>query len=134
MAYDGAGYWSPNSPGQHSSMEFARNNVKYWLDRGLPKGKAILGVPFYGYGFGEAFRKGDYSYANIVAKYPGAENKDEVGDKIWYNGMPTIRAKSEFVVSEGLGGMMIWSLDYDVPGERSLLSTMYKVLHGKSTP
>lgn len=128
MAYDGAGPWSPQSPGQHSSYEFATNNVAYWLDRGLPKHKAVLGVPFYGYGFGDAFRKRDYSYKAILAEYPGAERVDQVGKTIWYNGIPTIQAKTQFVVEQGLGGVMIWSLDYDVPGERSLLAAIHDVL------
>ena len=129
MAYDGAGPWNPKAPGQHSSFEFATNNVAYWLKRGLPKSKAVLGVPFYGYGFGEAFRKGDYGYAKILAAYPGAEKSDQVGNMIWYNGLPTIRAKSRYVVEEGLGGIMIWSLDYDVKGERSLLTTIHETLN-----
>ncbi len=57
MAYDGAGYWIPNRPVSTSSFDYTKDNVTYWLDRGLPKSKAMLGVPFYGYGFGEAFRK-----------------------------------------------------------------------------
>jgi len=61
MAYDATGPWNPKAPGQHSSLEFAMDNVAYWLKRGLPKPKAVLGVPFYGYGFGAAFRKRDYS-------------------------------------------------------------------------
>lgn len=132
MAYDGAGPWNPNAPGQHSSFEFAKSNVAYWLERGLPKAKAVLGVPFYGYGFGEAFRKGDYSYSKLIAAYPGAEKADQIGNTIWYNGIPTIKAKSQYVVDEGLGGIMIWSLDYDVPGERSLLSAIHEALSGES--
>ena len=128
MAYDGAGYWSPDAPGQHSSLEFAKSNVQYWLRRGLPKAKAVLGVPFYGYGFGAAFRQRDYSYTDIVNAYPGAENLDEEGNTIWYNGIPTITAKAQFVKDQGLAGMMIWSLDYDVKGERSLLSALAKTL------
>lgn len=129
MAYDGAGYWSPNSPGQHSSFEFAKSSVAYFTKHGLPKSKAVLGVPFYGYGFGEAFRKGDYSYAKILASYPGAENSDQAGNTIWYNGIPTIKAKTKFVADEGLGGIMIWSLDYDVKGDKSLLSAIYETLN-----
>ena len=125
MAYDGAGYWDPKAPGQHSSLEFAKSNVRYWLERGLPKDKAVLGVPFYGYGFGAAFRKGDYAYAKIVARYPGAEQVDQVGETIWYNGIPTIQAKTRFAREQGLGGIMIWSLDYDLPGEKSLLSAIH---------
>lgn len=131
MAYDGAGPWNPNAPGQHSSLAFAKENVAYWLERGLPKSNAVLGVPFYGYGFGDAFRKGDYSYSSLVASHPGAEKLDQVGKTIWYNGIPTIKAKSQYVVDEGLGGVMIWSLDYDVKGERSLLSAIHEVLSQK---
>jgi GH18 family chitinase len=128
MAYDGAGPWAPQSPGQHSSYEFATNTVSYWLHRGLSKHKAVLGVPFYGYGFGEAFRKRDYSYRTILAEFPGAEKLDQVGNTIWYNGLPTIKAKTQYVVDQELGGVMIWSLDYDVPGDHSLLSAIHKTL------
>jgi chitinase len=134
MAYDGAGYWEPKSPGQHSSMEFAQSNVAYWLKRGLPKTKAVLGVPFYGYGFGEAFRNRDYPYSAILASYPGAEKTDQVGSTIWYNGIPTIKAKASMVVDQELGGVMIWSLDYDVKGERSLLSAIHEILSAAATP
>lgn len=128
MAYDSTGYWEPKSPSQHSSYGFATNNVAHWRPRGLPKSTAILGVPLYGYGFGKAFRKGDYAYAKILATDPGAEKLDQVGAPIWYNGIPTIMAKSRHVVEQGPGGVMIRSLDYDVPGERSLLSAIHKTL------
>ena len=132
MAYDGAGYWAPNSPGQHSSMAFAKDTVAYWLKRGIPKSKAVLGVPFYGYGFGAAFKKRDYPFAQIVAAFPGAENADQIGDTIWYNGIPTIKAKAQFARDTGLGGVMIWSLDNDARGEKSLLNAIDQVLSQKT--
>ena len=91
---------------------------------------AILGVPFYGYGFGKDFRDGGFGYADILAKHPEAHEKDRVGETIWHNGQPTIREKAKFVVGEGLGGVMIWSLDNDVKGEKSLL----EALHGELVP
>jgi GH18 family chitinase len=124
MAYDGAGPWDPKSPGQHSSLEFAKSNIAYWLKRGLPNSKSVLGVPFYGYGFGAAFRKRDYPYSALVADYPGAEKVDQIGDTIWYNGIPTIKAKTNFAIDQKLAGIMIWSLDLDVKGEKSLLSAI----------
>ena len=134
MAYDGAGPWNPKSPGQHSSMEFAKRNVTYWLDRGLAKAKAVLGVPFYGYGFGPAFRKRDYPYSELVASFPGAEKSDQVGETIWYNGIPTIKAKSQYVIDQGLAGVMIWSLDYDANDDRSLLTAIHETLARRSAP
>ncbi len=124
MAYDAAGPWNPNAPGQHSSMEFARRNVSWWLERGLPREKAVLGVPFYGWGFGKAFRKSEYPYSEIVATYPGAEGRDQAGETIWFNGIPTIKAKTRYVIEQGLGGVMIWSLDSDAKGPRSLLTAI----------
>jgi len=132
MAYDGTGPWNSKKPGQHSSFDFAKSNVAYWLGRGVPKSKAVLGVPFYGYGFGDAFRKSDYSYSEIVATHPGAEKTDQTGNTIWYNGVPTIRAKTQYVLDEGLAGVMIWSLDTDGKGEQSLLSAIDQVLQAKA--
>ena len=131
MAYNATGSWEPNKPGPHSSLEFAQSNVTYWLERGLPKSKAVLGVPFYGHGFGKDFRKDEYSYAEIVGKYPGAEAADQAGATIWYNGRPTIRAKAMFVKEQGLGGVMIWSLDQDAKGAASLLSAIHDGLRGE---
>ncbi len=124
MAYDGKGSWNANDPGQHSSMEFTKRNVDYWIKRGLPASKTVLGVPFYGYGFGKAFRKGTYSYKAIVAQYPDADKSDQVGETIWYNGVATIEAKTKFAIDNKLAGIMIWSLDNDVKGEKSLLEAI----------
>jgi chitinase len=128
MAYDGAGSWNPNAPGQHSSMEFTKRNVEYWLKRGLPASKTVVGVPFYGYGFGKAFRKRPYSYQEVVAAYPNAAKSDQVGDTIWYNGVPTIEAKTRYAIDHKLAGIMIWSLDNDVKGENSLLDAITRTL------
>jgi GH18 family chitinase len=129
MAYDATGPWDRKSPGQHSSMEFAQDNVEYWIGRGLPKEKAVLGVPFYGYGFGRAFRKDEYPYQEIVTLFPGAEKADQAGQTVWYNGLATIKAKTAWVKAQGLGGVMIWSLDSDAKDGRSLLAAIAETLH-----
>ncbi len=126
MAYDATGPWNPSSPGQHSSLEYAKSNLQYWLNRGLPKSKAVLGVPFYGYGFGAA--AGEWSYSSIVNAYPGAENNDQAGNTIWYNGIPTIKAKTNYAFDQQIGGMMIWELSQDVSGAKSLLLAMDQVI------
>jgi len=132
MAYDAAGPWNPDAPGQHSSLGFAKEAVSYWSGRGLPKDRVVLGVPFYGYGFGEAFRDRPYSYREILAAHPGADQLDQVGNTIWHNGLPTLRAKAELVKAEELGGVMIWSLDNDVKGGKSLLTAIHEVLNPAS--
>ena len=131
MAYDGAGPWNPNAPGQHSSMEFAKRNVEFWLKRGLPASKTVLGVPFYGYGFAKDFRKNSYSYKEIVAAYPDAAKSDQVGDTIWYNGVLTMEAKTKYAIDRNLAGIMIWSLDDDVKGQSSLLDAIVRTYRSR---
>jgi GH18 family chitinase len=131
MAYDEAGSWNPNAPGQHSSVEFTKRTVDYWLKRGLPASKTVLGVPFYGYGFGKAFRKSPYAYSAIVAAHPGAARLDQVGETIWYNGVPTIEAKTNYAIDHKLAGIMIWSLDNDVKGADSLLEAIVRVYRSR---
>jgi hypothetical protein len=132
MAYDAAGWWNPNAPGQHSSLEFAAKNVEHWLGRGLPRSKTVLGVPFYGYGFGKAFRRGGYGYKSIVKEYPEAPRSDQVGETIWYNGVATIEAKAVYALENKLGGIMIWSLDNDVEGTDSLLDAIDRTLRPRA--
>jgi GH18 family chitinase len=124
MAYDKTGFWNPSVPGQHASMDFAIESLNYWVARGLPKAKCILGVPFYGHSFGAA--NTTYSYRYIVSIFAGAENQDQItinGSTIYYNGIPTIRRKTRFVVDGQYGGIMIWNLgqDEDTSDAKSLL-------------
>ncbi|PQO26638.1 glycosyl hydrolase family 18 protein [Blastopirellula marina] len=125
MAYDNAGPWAPESPGQHSSLAAAKRQIEYWrAKRNVPAEKLVLGVPFYGRGFGKDFSNTAETYERIVAKHPGAEKQDQVGETIWYNGIPTIQAKTQYVLDEGLRGVMIWSLNQDAKGEKSLLKAI----------
>ena len=128
MAYDATGPWNRERTGPHSGFDFAKENAAYWLGRGLPKAKAVLGVPFYGWGFGASFREAGYPYSEIVGMDPKAAEGDRIGDTVWYDGPATIAAKARWVRAQGLGGVMVWSLDQDAPGERSLLSVLTRVL------
>lgn len=132
MAYDATGPWQPGNPGQHSPYSMAVNQFNYWTGRGLPASKAIIGLPFYGYGFGANANQG-ISYANIVAQYPGAENQDQVGNTIYYNGIPTIKAKTTFAI-QNAGGVMIWELSQDATGAKSLLTAVNQVITGSQPP
>ncbi|MDR7212243.1 glycosyl hydrolase family 18 protein [Flavobacterium piscis] len=132
MAYDATGPWNPGNPGPHSPYSMAVSQFNYWTGRGLPASKAIIGLPFYGYGFGAAANQG-ISFANIVAQYPGAENQDQVGNTIYYNGIPTIKAKTTFAI-QNAGGVMIWELSQDAVGTKSLLTAVNQVITGSQPP
>lgn len=132
MAYDATGPWAPGSPGQHSPYSMAVNQFNYWTGRGLPASKAIIGLPFYGYGFGSSANQG-ISYANIVNQYPGAENTDQVASTIYYNGIPTIKQKTTFAI-QNAGGVMIWELSQDAVGSKSLLTAIDQVINTNQPP
>jgi GH18 family chitinase len=114
MAYDAdeADAKEPIKYVHHSPYEFAEVCLRFWRQRGLPKDKAILGVPFYGKSPGTPYR-------TLVARDADASTKDQLG-KIYYNGIPTMKRKTALARAEG-GGIMIWELTDDTHDDKSLL-------------
>ncbi|PUZ26339.1 hypothetical protein DCC81_19150 [Chitinophaga parva] len=139
MSYDSTGFWDPSRPGPHASYSMAVRDLNFYLDRGIPGSKLLLGVPFYGYAFGPGFpptgATASFNYKDLVRTYPGAENSDSivVKDKgtIYYNGVPTIQAKVAYAKSRNAAGIMIWELHQDLPASDpgSLLTTIYNSLY-----
>jgi len=128
MSYDAIGpSWGPAGV-QHSTYAMAVEQVNLWKNRGLTKEQLVLGVPFYGYGFGSY--KSDYTYATILADFGAdAAAKDLIGTAcagcsyITYNGANTILAKAKLGLEQG-SGIMIWELSQDAAGENSLLKVI----------
>jgi chitinase len=125
MAYDKHAPWRPNDPGQHSPYSMAEEQISYWGgERGLKKEKLVLGVPFYGYGFGPAGAS-TMSFADVMNANANAYNTDEIllpdGATMYYNGFKTIRKKTALAKKKA-GGVMIWQLMHDAAGANSLLS------------
>lgn len=110
MAYDGAA---------HGTYGQAVGALDYWLGRGCPEEKVILGLPFYG-------RSPYKSYATLMKEDDGAWAKDVVGE-VRYNGIAMIEKKCRLAL-ERCGGVMIWELSQDVAGERSLLRAIDRVV------
>ena len=126
MSYDQTGPWRKDKPGPHSTFEAVLVDFNHWnKDRGLPSEKLILGLPFYGYGFGSDIRS-DITYGELVSGYPGAEKVDliELAGKgtFYYNGMPTIQKKVAYAIENKMGGVMIWHITADAAGPFSLLN------------
>ena len=132
MSYDKTGPWNPARPGQHAPFDMAAADLDYWINtRGLSREKLNLGLPFYGYGFGNN-APAEISFADLISRYPGAENTDEVlvngGSIIYYNGINTIKDKTALAL-QNAGGIMIWQLMQDAPGDNSLLTAINSVIH-----
>ena len=117
MAYDGG------SP--HANYDWSVASVNFWKNRGLPKAKTVMGVPFYS-------RPGYLSYSQLVALDPANANRDCTnanGAQQCYNGLPTIRRKTQYMLANG-GGMMNWELSQDTSGSTSLVSAIYETVLG----
>jgi GH18 family chitinase len=133
MSYDHTGPWRPDKPGPHAPYEEAVAALKYFGDdRGIPQSKLVLGVPFYGYGFGPELTSppATMTFQEIVATFDGAELADEWkradGMTMYYNGIPTIRRKT-LLAKEKASGIMIWQILGDAPGAKSLLNVINDV-------
>ncbi|MCK8522950.1 glycosyl hydrolase family 18 protein [Aquimarina sp. D1M17] len=116
MAYDGP---------EHSTMAQAEGGLNYWLGRGLPKEKAILGVPFYS-------RPQAQSYASLLAQGASPNSDSFQGNN--YNGVPTIKAKTQMALDRA-GGVMMWELSHDTTDPNtSLLAAINSVIGNPCTP
>lgn len=132
MSYDHTGPWSPDRAENHASYAAAMDDLNYYLNTlKVPKDKLILGVPFYGHGFGPSLSDPVIpwmTYKDIVTTYPGAEWVDHWhlpnGYIMYYNGIPTIKNKTQLAMKKA-AGIMIWEIMYDIPtGKKSLLSAI----------
>ena len=135
MSYDRTGPWRPQDPGDPSPYSMAVEDLDYWHNvRQIPKNKLVLGLPFYGYGFGNVDSPViSMNYKQIVALYPG-ELSDTLNlpsnTVMYFNNLATIKKKTKLAMQKG-GGVMIWQLLGDADGKQSLLSAVDSVIHGK---
>ncbi|GLZ30290.1 hypothetical protein Lesp02_24800 [Lentzea sp. NBRC 105346] len=150
QGYDYHGAWEPNAnqqsalrvpKGDPSPAEFSSEvTVNAYLRRGVPRSKAVLGVPFYSRGWtGVApmnnglFQTGTPAPGTYEAGYEDYRilksqqdkfkiYRDERAGFAWlYDGTtwwtyddPTeMKRKARFISDRRLGGAMIWSLDGD---------------------
>ncbi|HSX55115.1 MAG TPA: glycosyl hydrolase family 18 protein [Sphingomonas sp.] len=118
MSYDAIGpSWGP-AGAEHSSYAMARRDLDLWLARGVSRERLVLGVPFYGYGFGG--EKPNWSYRELAAAHPDAAKDDVIGKAcagcryITHNSPATIEAKGRLAKAKA-GGVMVWELSQDTP-------------------
>lgn len=117
MAYDGS---------DHATMAQFMTGLTYWQERGLAADKIVMGVPFYA-------RPGETIYRKLVETNPEAAQIDTTevnGTLVVYNGIPTVRAKTEIALEQA-GGIMFWTLEHDATGELSLLQAIDEVVNSR---
>ena len=116
MSYDDAG--------KHSTFESCQKHLGMLLDQGVPASKIVLCLPLYGR---KIATREALTYAEILQKYAPRSDLDEV-DGIFFNGPGTIAAKTAWAQSVGLGGVAVWELGQDAPGEASLLKQIRRTV------
>lgn len=125
MSYDLLDWAGSPQPGDHATMDEARDDLRYWtLSRGYPAERTVLGVPFYGYcwgtGCGGTGSGGQIRYSALVERFPEAIHQDWYEDsardlRISLNSAATITAKTE--LAQEYGGVMIWDISQDDANE-----------------
>jgi hypothetical protein len=108
-----------NNNFDHSTYASAVSALDYWSGRGLPAAKTNLGVPFYSH-------PASYTFAQLLSM--GADPNADVWNGQGYNGIATIKAKTNLVFDRGAGGIMIWELGQDATGANSLVSAIDSVV------
>jgi chitinase len=128
------------------STGYAEASVNQHLSAGIPPGKLVLGVAFYGRGFTgvnpennglyQAFQKyaGGYPYSTLASEYINKQGFTRFWDDVakapylWnsdtatfitYDDPESLKAKADFVKSHHLGGIMYWEHSND-PSEQLL--------------
>jgi chitinase len=140
------------SSGDPSDLDWKRfssvvGTIGSFLDEGVPRDKLVVGVPFYGRGFTgvpdlddglyQPFTemmsadyhtiKADYLPKFKRFRHPEAEvpwlYNAKSGMMLSYDDPESIGRKTDYVIAEGLGGIMLWELSDD-DKESSLLTAI----------
>ena len=95
----------------------------------------MLGLPFYGYGFGALDSPViSMNYKEIVSLYPNnlSDTLNLPGNVVMYfNNMRTIKMKTQLAINKATG-VMIWQILGDTNGDHSLLNVIDQVIHKNS--
>lgn len=132
MSYDQTGPWTAEGP--HSTYDAAVNDFNYWHQTRLQAAdKIVLGVPFYGYEFKTTGNTVAKTWCQIVSAYPNDLNNDEVTTAqgtLYYNGRTTIQKKTQFMMDQKAGGIMIWELGQDCFNSSGLMQVIQDTKNG----
>lgn len=129
MAYDDFNTTVPYK--QHSDLNLAQTCLNYWVTtRGMPAGKAVLGIPAYGRPSGITQTGTILTYSGILSQSGSSQSDSAVVSAggftnytIYYNGQPT--AKKKAMLSKNMAnGIMMWEKGQDAHDGNSLLKAV----------
>ena len=120
MAYDDNNFL-------HSTYELGTQCLAYWLGRGCPASKAILGVPFYGHDSSQDPNSGSAEVEYNTILTDGGSPQLDAYSTFGYNGILTMKSKTSYAMANA-DGVGIWELSGDGTGSNSLLSAINTVV------
>ncbi|HEX2866507.1 MAG TPA: glycoside hydrolase family 18 protein [Ignavibacteriales bacterium] len=162
MTYDFAGAWENNayhnsplypSVSQQGSID---NSMQYYISKGVPRSKLMIGMAFYGYRMNtpDIYQKlsdkvvpaVSYLAADSMKKSnewtynwdktsmsPFLQNKAKT-QVVTYDDPASVKLKCQYVKKNGLGGAIIWELHKDYDGLKShLMEVVAKNLPKRKT-
>ena len=98
-----------------ATMGQFRSDLYFWLGRGVPRDKLVLGLPFYGHGYGTY--NYSYGYRDLATAF-GSQPGDLIGQLcatcsyITFNGPATIAQKAALAAAK-TSGVMVWEMSDD---------------------
>jgi chitinase len=110
---------------RHSTFEQAVQDLALFEQAGFSRQQLILGIPFYGRRTMHPTTSS--AYADIIELYNPGAGMDEI-EGIYFNDVLTVKHKTCYAHENGYGGVMIWELGQDSPGERSLLRAIHQAV------
>ncbi|SHK53305.1 glycosyl hydrolase family 18 protein [Tepidibacter formicigenes] len=113
---------------QHSPFWHANTSIDYWLNRGVPKEKIVIGIPFYAH---PDFKQ----YRNIVAQNKENAYTDmAIIDSInyYYNGINTIKEKTRLALKKA-SGVMLFDVNEDTLDDLSLVKAINDTINEVSS-
>lgn len=112
-------------------------SISYHINMGVPRGKIMLGIPFYGHGvesfpqsvkIGEARLVDNFFYNwDDEAKVPYLTDR-EGNFSYSFEDVRSVILKCNYVMDERLGGVMLWTTDGD-DEKSTLLKTVNNTFH-----
>jgi chitinase len=134
MAYDDFSTTVPYK--QHSDLTLSQTCLNYWLTtRGMPRQKAVLGIPAYGRPSGITQTNTILTYAQILGQGGSPQSDSATVTSagypapytIYYNGQPTAKKKA-MLAKTSANGVMMWEKGQDSHDGTSLLRAVCDTL------
>lgn len=141
-AFEDGVHVGPGAPvGQASSLDYMKTAANIWAQFHVPASKVVVGFPAFGLRYNELDANGncagwaayDYTtYKAILAIDPTADTKEYINASkgVYYNGVPLVKQKAEFIKTSAYKGMYGWYIDADATDTtKSLFRNVFRTLN-----